>query len=104
MADFTPGKWEAEFHERNTVRGNDVDHWTVEGEVYAGRFGVVADMLNMHHCIDPDTARANAKLISASPDLFQAAKAALAVLDEQPDSNSAEAARLLKQAIQKATE
>ena len=43
---------------------------------------VVADTLNRHHCIDPDEDRANAQLISAAPQLYDACEYAMSMLED----------------------
>jgi hypothetical protein len=106
MADkFTKGPWEAEYIPACRLRGNDIDSWTISGEV-VGKQMVVADTLNMGHLIDPEMAKANAKLLAAAPKLLDAARQMLQYLEVHGSHSIGQAkyAALLSAAIAAATE
>ena len=66
MAKFTPGPWHE--HGGAVVYGNDDDN---------GNGDVVVDMLAGHVRRSPEELNANARLIAAAPDLYEACEAAL---------------------------
>ena len=80
MSQFTPAPWEVDHHKANAA-AMEPEYHTIEAKISGlDKWGVVADTLNCHHCIDPDEAGANARLMAAAPELLSVALGVLVAL------------------------
>jgi hypothetical protein len=82
----TPGPWDFDgCTDTGKPSGGDARYHQIDGPTPKGinpSFPyTVADTLNRHHCITPEEDAANARLISAAPELLTALKSALSTLD-----------------------
>jgi hypothetical protein len=62
----TPGPWEVE----RKCDPHTGEWFEVSGAIFPGHVGVVVETSNRDHCLDPETDRANARLIAAAPELY----------------------------------
>lgn len=69
---WTPGPWEWREHAEREETHHDIVGPLPIGLNPLLRRYVVADTMNRHHCVSPEEDHANAHLIAAAPELYEA--------------------------------